>query len=296
MSTEIARLVFLLSVEQHEILLAFEEESSLTALAARVRRDPSVVSRTLKAISEAGPLLEKRDGRWRLTPLGRQLNRLTRGFLQTQRKLLQQESALRLAPHQLPAAGAQSALLMLGVQKGFQHPAFGPRNNPEAEARLSEVLRAWRERGNPILYCQHLSLRPHSPLREGSAGSEFLPGLEPRDGELVIRKSHNSAFAGSPLEAELKQRDIRNVILGGFSTNHCVDATARAAFDLGFNVFVLADATGAFDRLGPDGKTYSGEVLHAATLTTLHQEYATVLESEMLLRHLAEETAEFPVD
>jgi nicotinamidase-related amidase len=290
-SPDSGKLTFPLSTEQHEILLAFEEEPSLTKVAARVRRDPSVVSRTLKIIAETAPFLEKQGGKWRITPLGRQVNRLTKNFLQTQAKLIDQSGTLRLAPAILPALGKRSALLLLGTQKGFLNPAWGPRNNADAETKMEKLLEIWRARGSRVIFCRHLSPKRDSPLFEGTVGCSFIPGLSPKEGEKVFQKSHNSAFADSDLNAYLEKNRIQNLIIAGFTTNHCVDATVRSAFDRGFNVFVISDATAAFDRVGPDGKNYSGEVLHAATLTSLHQEYATIVESEIFLTYLSEENA-----
>lgn len=281
---------FALSTEQHEVLIAFEEAATLSEAARRLRRDASVVSRTLKTIAETAPLVEKHLGRWRITPLGRQFNRLTKSFLQTQTKLLHQSSSLRLAPHMLPTIDKGSALLLLGTQKGFLNPVWGPRNNPDAEAKMEEILAAWRRRENPVIFCQHLSRKEGSPLSVGTGGCDFLPGLAPRKGEKVIGKSHNSAFVGSPLERHLKASAIHNLIIAGFTTNHCVDATARSAFDKGFHVYVISDAVATFDRVGPDGKHHSAEILHASALASLHQEYATVMESDLFLRYVLEET------
>jgi len=283
------KLRFLLSTEQYEVLLAFEETPSLGELASRMGRDPSVISRALKSIAETALLLEKQGGKWRITPLGRQFNRLTRGFLKTQTKILDQGGVLRLTPALLPVLEKRSALLLLGTQHGFQDPIWGPRNNPEAEQIMEKLLAIWRKRRLPVVFCQHLSPKKGSPLREGTRGSSFLPSLSPKKGEKVVQKSHNSAFIESRLQECLTEDSIRNLILVGFTTNHCVDATTRSAFDLGYNVFILSDAVVTFDRVGPDGKTYTADVLHSTALASLHQEYATILESEAFLNYLSQE-------
>jgi len=280
-------MTFLLSTEQYEVLMAFEETASLNELAKAVRRDPSVVSRALKAISEVAPLVEKSSGKWRIMPLGRQFNRLTRGYLQTQRKLIDQEGPLRLAPANLPTIGKSSALLLLGTQLGFLSPQWGPRNNPDIVAKLERLLAVWRDRRDPVLFCPHHSKKADSPLAPGTRGGEFIASLAPRKSETVIAKSHNSAFVGTDLAKRLRKKKIENVILAGFSTCHCVDATARAAFDEGFNVYVIGDAAATFDRVGPDGKYYRAETLHASTLAALHQEYATVVDSDLFLTDFA---------
>jgi nicotinamidase-related amidase len=102
----------------------------------------------------------------------------------------------------------------------------------------------------------------------------------------VVDKSRNNAFAGTTLASDLRSRGAGAVVLVGFTTNLCVDATARSAHDEGFDVYVLSDATATFDRVGPDGREHKADALHAACLATLHQEYAVVLEAAALFANV----------
>ncbi|MBK6695391.1 MAG: substrate-binding domain-containing protein [Myxococcales bacterium] len=88
---------FGLSSEQCELLLAFETAPSLEALARALSRDASVLSRQLQRIAQDTPALEKTHGRWRLTPLGKQLAAWTRDAIVSQRRALSQPTVLRLA-------------------------------------------------------------------------------------------------------------------------------------------------------------------------------------------------------
>jgi nicotinamidase-related amidase len=291
---DLDKLNFKLSTEQYEVLIAFEDGSNLADVAAQVKRDPSVVSRTLKAISEVAPLLEKRDGKWRITPLGRQFNKLTKNYIEAQCKLIDQNSTLRLARGDLPLSNSTTALLLLGVQLGFQSFAWGARCNPDAEIRIERLLSRWRSRSLPVFYGQHLSKEKNSPLLQGTRGSTFIESLKPLDGEIVIAKEWNSAFFKTNLDKQLRERKIDNIVLAGFSTCHCIDATARSAFDLGYSVYLVSDATAAFDRIGPDGKTLKAETLHSATLAILHQEYGIVINSEDLLESISSSGVELP--
>ncbi|HXX72684.1 MAG TPA: isochorismatase family protein, partial [Candidatus Acidoferrales bacterium] len=63
-----------------------------------------------------------------------------------------------------------------------------------------------------------------------------------------------------------------------------VSTTARMAANLGFNTYVVSDGTATFDRTGPDGRKYDAEEIHAANLASLHKEFATVLDTEQLLK------------
>ena len=44
----------------------------------------------------------------------------------------------------------QRALLVVDVQRGFEDPALGPRDNPHAEENVAKLIAAWRRRGDPI--------------------------------------------------------------------------------------------------------------------------------------------------
>lgn len=87
---------FRFTTEELELLAIFEEGPSLEATAKAYGRDPTVVSRILKRISEKGPVLEKISGRWRLTAAGRNLNALTKDMSAAQGAILNEETVLRV--------------------------------------------------------------------------------------------------------------------------------------------------------------------------------------------------------
>jgi nicotinamidase-related amidase len=176
-----------------------------------------------------------------------------------------------------------AALLVVDVQKGFDDPFWGPRNNPEAEANIARIIAAWRETGRPVFHVFHDSTSPASPLRPGYAGNSPKPEAEPRQGEPVYRKSVNSAFIGTALEADLRSAGIETLVVVGLTTNHCVSTSVRMAGNLGFETYLVTDATATFDRLGLDGRIRSAAEVHAAALSDLQEEFATLVDSDAVL-------------
>lgn len=176
-----------------------------------------------------------------------------------------------------------TALIIIDVQKGFDNPVWGNRNNPQAEENTAKLLNVWRQTKRPIFHIQHLSQEENSPLRDGQVGSEIKEIVQPFANEPVIQKKVNSAFIGTDLEERLRKNDITTVVITGLTTNHCVSTTTRMAGNLGFNTYVVADATATYDRTGHDGKQYTAEEIHSISLANLHGEFATVIETEHLL-------------
>lgn len=173
------------------------------------------------------------------------------------------------------------ALLVIDVQQGFDDPAWGRRNNPDAEANIARLVGHWRDAGAPVVVVRHDSTTPGSPLRPGQPGHELRQGIA---GDVLITKNVNSAFYGEPdLHAWLTERGFARLTICGVTTNHCCETTARMAGNLGYDVTFVIDATHTFDRVGPDGSTVSADDLARATAASLHGEFATVVSTSALL-------------
>lgn len=181
---------------------------------------------------------------------------------------------------------SETALLIVDVQKGFDDPVWGRRNNPQAEERAAGLLAAWRGTGLAVFHARHLSAEPGSPLAPGSPGGEIKGAVLPEEGEFVIEKRVNSCFIGTDLEEKLRAAGIGSLAICGLTTDHCVSTTARMAANMGFETCVVGDACATFDRRGPDGKVFSAEEVHEVSLASLHGEFAEVVSSGWLLSEL----------
>ncbi len=176
----------------------------------------------------------------------------------------------------MTAHTARPALLLIDIQQGLDAPGWGARNNPDAERRMLELLTAWRQRGWPVVHVQHDSVEPDSPLRPECPGNAVKPGFEPVADEPLFRKTVNSAFIGTGLEAHLRDAGIGSLVVIGLTTDHCISTSVRMAGNLGFDVVLVGDATATFERTGPAGEHWTAEQMHGAAVASLHGEFARV--------------------
>ena len=181
---------------------------------------------------------------------------------------------------------SNAALVIVDLQKAFDDPRTGRRNNPEAEANTGRLLAAWRRTGRPVIHVQHLSQEPDSPYRPGRPGCDFKDEVRPQAGELVVQKSTNNAFIDTGLGPYLDNKAIHTLVFTGVATNNSVEATVRMAGNLGYDTYLVADATATSDRTDLAGRVWRAEEIQALTLANLQGEYATVTSTGEILARL----------
>ena len=179
---------------------------------------------------------------------------------------------------------ANSALILIDQQQGIHHPKLGPRNNPQAEDRIAELLEHWRAMGRPVIHVQHLSRSPDSVFWPQQSGVEFQERFQPQTGEQLIQKQVPDAFCATGLETSLREAGIDQLVIVGVATNNSVESTARTAGNLGFDAWVVEDACFTFDKADYFGKAHTAEEVHAMSLGNLHGEYATVVSTMQILQ------------
>ena len=178
---------------------------------------------------------------------------------------------------------ANAALLIVDLQRAIDDPSWGVRNNPGAEANIAALLAAWRAAGRPVFHVKHNSTEPRSTYRPGQPGNDFKPAAAPRQGEAVIEKQTNAAFIGTDLEARLRRAGISTLVIAGVITNNSVEATVRLAGNLGFDTFVVSDATATVGMTDLRGRTWSADDVHWLALSNMDGEYARVVSTARLL-------------
>jgi nicotinamidase-related amidase len=169
------------------------------------------------------------------------------------------------------------ALIVVDIQNdyfpGGAHPLEGPE---EAAGKARHLLDAFRSAGEPVVHLQHVWDAPDAAfMRPGTKGVEIHPLVSPAEGEPVLQKAHPNGFLATGLESTLRGLDVDAVVVCGMMTSMCVDATVRAAVDLGFDASVAHDACATCD-LAFAGRTVPAADVHAAFLAALADGYARV--------------------
>jgi len=174
------------------------------------------------------------------------------------------------------------ALLLIDVQKGFDKYDHwgGNRNNLNAEENMEKLLHLWRENNLPVFHIKHCSLESGSPLAKSNEGNNLKDFIVPKTNEPIIEKEVNSAFIGTNLQDDLKNKNIDTLVLAGLTTDHCVSTTTRMAGNFGFNTYLIEDAVATFDKVGADGTVYNAQLIHDTAIASLKDEFATILKTE----------------
>ncbi len=186
------------------------------------------------------------------------------------------EAMLRDVPssrHAERVVGLDTALLILDMQRVFLDEASHAHipSAPVIVPGIQRLARTFFRLGLPVILTRHMN----TPENAGQMSAWWLELIRPDSPESriaepfdsldapVIVKSQYDAFFDTPLESELHQRCIRQLVITGVMTHLCCESTARSAFIRGFEVFFPVDGTA----------TYS-EAHHRATLINLSHGFA----------------------
>jgi nicotinamidase-related amidase len=177
-----------------------------------------------------------------------------------------------------------TALLLVDIQNDyFPGGAMALVGMDAAADNAARLLAGFRDRGAPRLHVQHLSARPGATFfLPGTPGAEHEARVAPAPGEVVISKHFPNAFRDTGLLEALRAGGVEALVIAGAMSHLCIDATTRAAFDLGFDCTVAADACATRD-LAWQGQTVPAAQVHAAFMAALTVPYAKVVSTDELL-------------
>ncbi len=172
----------------------------------------------------------------------------------------------------------KQALLIIDIQNDYFSEGKMALDNCEQTAQnASKILEHFREKDQPIIHIQHESVKPGATF--------FIPGTEgvkiheyvfPSTTETIIVKNFPNSFRETGLKKQLNKLYVEELVITGMMSNMCVDATTRAAFDLGYKCTVIHDACCAASLEFNNSKVDSEQV-HTAFMAALGSVYADMI-------------------
>jgi nicotinamidase-related amidase len=174
-------------------------------------------------------------------------------------------------------------LLLIDIQNDyFSGGAMELVGMDAASDNAATVLARFRDDGRPIFHVQHLAARPEAGFfLPGTAGAEINSSVQPADAESLTQKSFPNAFRDTGLAETLHEAGVDELVICGAMSHMCIDASTRAAFDLGFSCHVVADACATRDLVFSDN-TIAADKVHGAFMAALGSVYATVVTTATL--------------
>lgn len=147
----------------------------------------------------------------------------------------------------MPLSNPKRALLVIDMQVGLFNGPDKPYKREQTLENINQLIRRARQAGAPIFAVRHTG-PADSPIAAGSPLWQLLPTLEV-DEELdcVLDKTRPSCFVGTALAERLQEAQVKELVIVGMKTQYCVDATCRAAGDLGFAALLVEDAHTCMD-------------------------------------------------
>lgn len=187
-------------------------------------------------------------------------------------KTLLELAGVTLAPSPLSSA----TLLVIDAQREYVDGKLPLSGVDSALTEIAGLLARARKTGTPVIHIQHKG-RPGGAFGPDTPGYAIDAKAAPAAGEPLIQKGLPNAFAGTDLKAALEAAGRKELILAGFMTHMCVEATARAATDLGFKSTIVAAATATRDLPDPiTGAAVPAAEVHRNALTALNDRFAVI--------------------
>ena len=153
----------------------------------------------------------------------------------------------------------------------------------EAAANAQVLLHEFRKTKSPVIHVQHISDRPGATFFvPATDGAKIHQLVTPEDDEMVVVKNFPNSFRATSLLEILKKRNIENLVICGAMSHMCIDATTRAAFDLGFNCSVADDACSTKDLVFKS-RTIKASDVHASFMAALSVPYAKVISTKEII-------------
>jgi nicotinamidase-related amidase len=175
-----------------------------------------------------------------------------------------------------PSKLSDAVLVVVDAQREYVDGRLPLTGVGPALSEIGKLLARARAAGTPVIHIQHKG-KPGGAFGPDTPGFPIAGEAAPLAGEQVIEKSLPNAFAGTALKGALDATGRKELILAGFMTHMCIEATARSALDHGLRATVVASAAATRDLPDPlTGGTITAAEVHRNALTALSDRFAII--------------------
>src|SRR5258706_7688930 len=167
-----------------------------------------------------------------------------------------------------------TALIVIDLQRDYFSGGKFPLPGIERTVRrASALITLFRTHGMPVIHVRHVEKDPAVGfLLDDTPGVEIHPRVAPRDEDMLITKNYPNAFRDTTLAKILHVLGAKELFFCGAMSNMCIDATVRAAFDMGYRCTVIEDACAACDLVF-GGNVIPATLVHGAFMAAIASAY-----------------------
>jgi len=178
-----------------------------------------------------------------------------------------------------------TALILIDIQNDYFPKGRMELSSPiKAAKNAAKILERFRQDNDNIFHVQHISLQEGATFfLPNTEGAKINEAVLPSDQETIIIKHRPNSFFNTELESKLKESAVSKLVICGMMTHMCIDATVRAAKDLGFECILIEDACATRDLVYQD-KVVPAEQVHYAFVSALNGIYAKVVSTDEFLK------------
>lgn len=178
-----------------------------------------------------------------------------------------------------PAKLAESAVVIVDAQREYLDGSVPLKGIEDALVEIKKLLAKARAISVPVFHVVHHT-QPGAPIfNPDSPMSGIIDSVKPAGDEPVIKKNLPSAFVSTDLESYLKKTGRKELVIAGFMTHMCINATTRSAVDLGFVPTIIGSACATRDLPAPGGSVVPADIVHRSNLASLADLLACVCQS-----------------
>jgi len=178
----------------------------------------------------------------------------------------------------------KQALIVVDVQNDyFNGGSMELAGMDKAASNCAKLLARFRNHNLPIFHMRHLATREGATFFvPDTPGSEIHDSATPLENETLVVKHFPSSFRETELNDLLQQASIEQLVVCGAMTHMCIDTTVRAAFDLGYQCKLIADACATRD-LEFNGQLVKAADVQASFMAALSVPFAQVSSTDQYI-------------